>query len=47
MKTIYRALCVIGFLIVLFATLGFLGIGHFRLYYGPTTVVCEPTHAQE
>lgn len=45
MKLIGRTFAVVGFLVVLFASSGAIGIGHFRLYYGDAPVVCEPSHA--
>ena len=45
MKLIGRTFAVVGFLVVLFATSGAIGIGHFRLYYGDVPAACEPNHA--
>ena len=47
MKLISRTFCIVGFLVVLFATSGSLGIGHFRLYYGAAPTTCEPSHADK
>lgn len=47
MKFVARTFTVVGFLVVLFATSGAIGIGHFRLYYGDVPVVCEPSHAKK
>ncbi|MDQ7982244.1 hypothetical protein QYH69_34025 [Paraburkholderia sp. SARCC-3016] len=47
MKFIPRTFALVGFLVFLFATSGAIGIGHFRLYYGPAPVVCELGHAQK
>jgi len=47
MKTIGRVCAVVGALVFVFATSGALGVGHFRLYYGPAPVVCEVTHAEK
>lgn len=45
MKLVARTFAVVGFLVVLFATSGAIGIGHFRLYYGDAPLTCEPSHA--
>jgi hypothetical protein len=47
MKFVARTFAVVGFLVFVFATSGAIGIGHFRLYYGPAPVICEPSHAEK
>lgn len=46
-KLIARTFAVVGFLVFLFTTSGAIGIGHFRLYYGDSPAICEPTHANK
>lgn len=47
MKLIARTFAMVGFLVILFASCGSLGIGHFRVSYGPAPVVCEAAHAEK